>query len=346
MIRLQRMFAVAAMLSLLLPVLASHTCMAASEAELSMAKQEGVVVWYTTMPKKGRNAIKEAFEKAFPIKLEVFQAGSHDIAGRYQSELAAGRVIVDSIHITDMVFFLDMMDNGNLLEYESPEYAAYSGLPKGWVYPGYIVPLRVLPIGSLVNTKVVDYKTVKSYDDMLKPEFKGKIAGGDVATSTRAYLNYYGIRMKYGTGLYEKLAQLDPQYYESSEKAATNCLSGEWPILFEAWLYLDYNTRVQKKAPMHGIIPKEGLVVVPAPNTIMKQAPHPNAAKVFQDFLYSRQTQIMLGEELGVHSGRDDVPGPPEMPSLKEIPIIEVDFRDAQEKRDELIAEWRKMMNR
>ena len=203
---------------------------------MEKAKKEGKVFWYTTMPGSGRKAVKKGFEKKYPLKLEMFQAGSFDIIGRYQTELRVKRVKVDCIHITDMVFFLDMMGEGNLLKYDSPEFEAYKGLPEGWVYPGYIVPLRVMPIGSLVNTKYVDWKSIKNYSDMLIPRFKGMIAAGDVATSTRAYINYYGLRNKYGVGWYEKLVELDAQYYESSEKAMNNCLSGQWPILFEAWI--------------------------------------------------------------------------------------------------------------
>jgi len=313
---------------------------------MAKAKEEGTVVWYTTMPGSGRKVLKKAFEEKYPIKLEMFQAGSLDIVGRYQAEMSANRVKVDCIHITDMVFFLDMMEKGNLLKYDSPEFEAYKGLPKGWVYPGYIVPLRVMPIGSLVNTKSADWKSIKSYTDMLIPKFKGMIAAGDVATSTRAYINYYGLRNKYGVGWYKKLVELDAQYYESSEKAMNNCLSGEWPILFEAWIYKDYEFRIKKKAPVHSIFPKEGTVVLVCPNTIMKQAPHPNAAKVFQDFLYSKEGQAAIGKAIGVHSGRSDIPAPAGMPKISEMNVINVDFKDAKAKRKELIEEWRKISGR
>jgi iron(III) transport system substrate-binding protein len=313
---------------------------------MKKAKEEGVVAWYTTMPGAARKEIKKAFEQKYPLKLEMFQAGSLDIIGRYQTELSAKKVKVDSIHITDMVFYLDMLAKGNLLQYDSPEYSGYSALPKGWVTPGYIVPLRVMPIASLVNSKLVDWKSIKSYSDLLIPKFKGGIGSGDVATSTRAYLNYYGLRNKYGTGWYKKLRELEAQYYESTDQAMSNCMSGQWPILFEAWAYDDYAFRILKKAPVQGIYPKEGCVVVPCPNTIMKQAPHPNAAKVFQDFLYSRETQILLGEIHGFHSGRSDVPAPPGMPKLSEINVINIDFKDAQNKRKELIEEWRKISGR
>lgn len=313
---------------------------------MEKAKKEGKVVWYTTMPGAGRKAVQKAFQKKYPLKLEMFQAGSLDIVGRYQAELSAKRVKVDCLHITDMVFFLDMMEKGNLLKYDSPEFEAYKGLPEGWVYPGYIVPLRVMPIGSIVNTKYTDWKSIKSYNDMLKPKFKGMIAAGDVATSTRAYINYYGLRNKYGVDWYKKLVGLDAQYYESSDKAMNNCLSGQWPILFEAWIYLHYQFGILKKAPVHSIFPKEGTVVLVCPNTIMKQAPHPNAAKVFQDFLYSKEGQSVIGKAIGVHSGRADIPAPSGMPKISEMNVIGVDFKDAKAKRKELIEEWRKISGR
>jgi iron(III) transport system substrate-binding protein len=313
---------------------------------MEKAKQEGKVVWYTTMPGSGRKAVKKLFEKTYPLKLEMFQAGSLDIVGRYQAELVAKRVKVDCIHITDMVFFLDMMEKGNLLRYDSPEFEAYRGLPEGWVYPGYITPLRVMPIGSLVNTKVTDWKAIKGYSDMLIPKFKGMIAAGDVATSTRAYINYYGLRNKYGVGWYKKLVEMEAQYYESSEKAMNNCLSGQWPILFEAWIYKDFEFRIKKKAPVHAIFPKEGTVVLVCPNTIMKQAPHPNAAKVFQDFLYSKEGQAAIGKAIGVHSGRSDVSAPAGLPKISEMNVIGVDFKDAKAKRKELVEEWRGISGR
>jgi iron(III) transport system substrate-binding protein len=332
--------------AVIMETFAPSSLSAATPEILKKAKEEGVAVWYTTMPGAARKVLKKEFEKKYPIKLDMFQAGSLDIIGRYQTELSVNKVKVDCIHITDMVFYLDMLEKGNLMKYDSPEYAAYTGLPKGWVYPGSIVPLRVMPIASLVNTKYVDWKKIKSYNDLLIPKFKGRIGAGDVATSTRAYLNFYGLKGKYGLDWYKKLAALDGEYYESSEKAMSNCISGQWPILFEAWLYTGYQYGVLKKAPVHSVITKEGNVVVPAPNTIMKQAPHPNAAKVLQDFLYSKEAQSTLGKTLGVNSGRSDVDPPPGIPKLSELNVININFKEAQEKRKELIEEWRKVSGR
>ncbi len=313
---------------------------------LSLAKKEGEVVWYTTMPSSGREPLAELWAEKYPeIELKMFQAGSLDIVGRYQAEVSAGAVLVDAIHITDMVFFLDQLDAGNLMEYHSPEFEAYEGLPEGWVYPGYIAPLRVMPIGALVNTDAIDWESVQSYEDLLSEEYAGVIAGGDVAGSTRAYLNYYA-HQPYARDWYEKLNELEPQYYESSEAAMNNLLSGEWLVLFEAWIYKDYEFRVLKGAPVHAVFPEEGIAVVVAPNTIMAQAPHPNAAKVFQDFLYSQEAQALLVQSIGVHSARADVPAPEGLPTIGEMNVVGIDFRDAQAQREALIEDWRELTGR
>ena len=330
----------------IIEIINAQPASAVSSQIMEEAKKEGKVVWYTTLPGDGTKAINKLFEEKYPLKLELFQAGALDMVGRYQAELSADRVKVDCIHIADLVVYLDWLEQGNLMKFDSPEFAAYSGLPEGWVYPGYIYPLRVLPIASVVNTKFVDWKSIKSRDDLLKAEFKGKIGAGDVATSTRAYSNYYGLRNKFGLDWYKKLTELDAQYYESSSKAMNNCIAGQWPILFEAWSYLGYQFGTKKKAPVRSIFPEEGCIVIPAPNAITKQAPHPNAAKVFHEFLYSKEVQELLIDVLGVHSARNDVPGPEGLPKLSDINVVDIDFKAAQDKRQELIEEWRKISGR
>jgi len=314
---------------------------------LELARKEGKVVLYTTLPGKAAEKLKAAFEKKYPkVKFEFYQAGSLDTIGRYEAELAAGRVKGDLFHITDMVWPLRLKEQGNILKYDSPEYAAYEYLGEPLVMPGYWAPFRILPTASIVNTKYVDPKTIQSYEDMLKPEYKGMIAGGDVATSTRAYMNYYSLRKYYGTKWFEKLPELDAEYYESSERAFSYCVAGRWPILWEAWAYKYVQKGIKEGAPIMAIFPKEGVTVVPAPLGIFKQAPHPNAAKLFLNFAYSKEAQQLLVDTLGVHSGRKDVASPEGLPKIGEIKILEIDYLKAAEEREKLIKEWEEIVGR
>lgn len=314
---------------------------------LELARKEGKVVLYTTLPGKACEKVKAAFEKKYPkVKFEFYQAGSLDTIGRYESERAARRVKGDCFHITDMVWPLRLKEQGNLLRYDCPEYAAYEYLGEPLVMPGYWAPFRILPTAPIVNTKYVDPKTIQSYSDMLKEEYRGMIAGGDVATSTRSYMNYYALRKYYGTEWFEKLAELDAEYYESSERALSYCVAGRWPILWESWAYKYVQVGIKQGAPIMVVFPKEGVAIVPCPLGIFKQAPHPNAAKLFLNFAYSKECQQLLVDTLGVHSGRKDVASPEGLPKISEIKILEIDYLKAADEREKLVKEWEEIIGR
>jgi len=314
---------------------------------LEAARKEGKVVLYTTLPGKACKAVKAAFEEKYPgVKFEYYQAGSLDIIGRYEAERAAGKVKADLFHITDMVWPLRLKEQGNLLKYDCPEYPAYEYLGEPVAMPGYWAPFRILVTAPIVNTNIVGPKTIQSYEDMLKPEYKGMIASGDVSTSTRAYLNYYGLRKYYGTKWFEKLAQLDAEYYESSEKATSYCIAGRWPILWECWAYRYVQYGLKQGAPIMAVFPKEGVVMVPCPLGIFKQALHPNAAKLFLNFAYSKECQELLVDTLGVYSGRKDVASPEGLPKIDEIKILKIDYLKAADEREKLVKEWEKIVGR
>lgn len=314
---------------------------------LELARKEGKVVLYTTLPGKACEKVKAAFEEKYPrVKFEFYQAGSLDTIGRYEAELAAGRVKGDVFHITDMVWPLRLKEQGNILRYDSPEYSAYEYLGEPLVMPGYWAPFRILPITSIVNTKYVDPKTIQSYGDMLKEEYRGMIAANDVATTTMGYTTYYTLTKYYGTEWYERLAELDAEYYDSTEKASSYCVAGRWPILWDCWAYRYVQFGIKKGAPIMVIFPKEGVTVLPAPLGIFKQAPHPNAAKLFLNFAYSKECQQLLVDTLGVHSGRKDVVLPEGLPKISEIKILEIDYLKAADEREKLVKEWEEIVGR
>src|SRR3981081_4259328 len=75
--------------------------------------------------------------------------------------------------------------------------------------------------------------------------------------------------------------------------------------------------------PLRGIWPKEGVPSEPWTTAILKRAPHPNAARLFLDFLLSREGQTLYVKTMGWPSARSDVPlrgykeMPPDVKTLK-----------------------------
>jgi iron(III) transport system substrate-binding protein len=79
---------------------------------------------------------------------------------------------------------------------------------------------------------------------------------------------------------------------------------------------------------------------------VTKDAPHPNAARLFQDFLMSQESQQIQATNFAYHSARTDVELPAGVPKLKDINLIDINWRDAQAKRKEYTEDWKEIMGR
>jgi iron(III) transport system substrate-binding protein len=323
--------------------------LAASKQEIvEKAKQEGKLVLYWSFPGDLADRIIGEYNKKYPfIKVTRFQTSSFKMVARYYQEVLARRPTCDMIHITDLLPFLQLLKEGNLLQYDSPEWDHLVDLPKDFVRRGYYAPIRVLPMGVMVNSNLVDPNTIKSYDDCLQEKYKGKIAAGDVEHSDNAYPFYYALRKATNsTHYWKRLGELKTSVFVSSEKASESCVAGEWPVIFDIWLYRSYQYGVKKGAPVKSVVPKEGSAVIPGPSVIMKQASNPNAAKLMQDHLFSREIQTLITEMIGAHVPRKDVAVAKGLPQIRDLKILPLDYEEAAKIRDGWIAEWKKLMNR
>ncbi len=312
------------------------------------AKKEGALTLYWSLAGEVADKIVAEYNKVYPfIKINRVQIASFQMIARYYQEVLARRPTADMISITDLLPYLQFYKEGNLLQYDCPDWNNLVDLPKNFVRRGYWAPIRLGPIAPMVNTNIVDPNSVKSYDDILQDRFKGKIGAGDVEQSDNAYPFYYALRKATNsTHYWKRLGEMKAQVFVSSEKGSEACVAGEWPVIFDLWIYRGYQYGVLKGAPVKSIIPKEGAVVVPGISAIMKQASHPNAAKLMQDFLFTKEIQTLMVNVIGYHSPLKGVPPAKGQYAWKDIKVIPLDYDDAEAKRKEWMAEWKKLMGR
>jgi iron(III) transport system substrate-binding protein len=328
----------------------ANAALAASKQEIiDNAKKEGKLVLYWSLSDEVAEEIVKSFTNKYPfIKVTRFQTSVFKLIDRYYQEILARRPTCDMITSSDLLPYLQFYREGNLLEYDCPEWDNLVDLPKDFVKRGYYAPARANMMGIMVNTKLVDPNTIKSFDDVIKDDrFKGLIGAGDCEHSDNAYPFYYALRKATNsTHYWKRLGELKAAVFTSSEKASEACVAGEWPVLFDIWYYRGYQYGVKKGAPVKGIIPKEGTVVIPCPSAIMKQARNPNAAKLMQDHFFSKETQKMITEKMGYNVAHKEVSPPKGMPSLKDVKVLPLDYDEAEKLRKEWMAEWKKLMNR
>jgi iron(III) transport system substrate-binding protein len=114
--------------------------------------------------------------------------------------------------------------------------------------------------------------------------------------------------------------------------------NGEYPIglTFEqaAFEYL------KGGAPIGLIYPSEGTAITLDGSAIIKNAPHPNAAKLFLDWTVSKEMQELMVEKFGRRSVRKDVGSPAGLPVLDQIKAIQYDLDYAANKRTELLKRF------
>jgi putative spermidine/putrescine transport system substrate-binding protein len=141
----------------------------------------------------------------------------------------------------------------------------------------------------------------QDWADLLKPEYKGQIAlAGDPRTSNQAILTVYAAALANGGSLDDAKPGLDffAKLNEAGNlvpvigKQAT--LTGETPILI-TWDYLalGYRDQLKDNPTVEVVVPKSGVLAGVYVQAISAFAPHPNAAKLWMEYLYSDEGQLV-----------------------------------------------------
>ncbi len=259
------------------------------------AKKEGRLMWYTSLTGGPNTEAPKVFEAKYSgIKLEVYRGNSDAIVQRVLQEAQAKRFLVDTIETTFPV--LKVMQEYKLLApYFSPHLTQYSDDAKEKTDKGlvYWTTDRESYIGLAYNTNAVRGNAVpKSFDDLLKPELKGKI--GFATTDTGARVIAAMLKAK-GAEFVQKLKMQDISLHSVSGRAILDMvISGELGVSPTVFLS---HSRVSiakgapiKWLPMELVPANAGGVAIPA------NAPHPHAALLFADFLLSPEGQKFLGK--------------------------------------------------
>ena len=308
---------------------------AAQDAQVEAAKKEGKVVWYTSLALPSAEKVAKLFEAAYPgIKVEVQRTGSQRILQRVMQELQANIKNADVIHTSDAGHFVLLKEKKLLMKYTP---AGVDGFPSGFKdKDGYYYGLRATVNVIAYNSKIIPANEApRTWKDLLDPKWKGKMVtahpgySGVIATHVLALVHLHG------WDYWKQLAQNKLMLVQSAVDPSGVVASGERPIAVDGGHYTFYQTR-KKGNPVEIVFPREGVPLVVSPSAIASFAPHPNAARLFTDFIFSRELQQVLADSEGLFTGHPDVKYPADRPKLSELHLLEVE-PDELEKRNEEI---------
>jgi iron(III) transport system substrate-binding protein len=306
------------------PVLAA--AQETTPALVAAAEKEGKVTWYSSVDVKVAEGIKKAFMAQYPkIDVEVERAGSERVLQRINQEYQSNIRNVDVVNSSDASHFLFWKQQGWLAKHTPPDTAKFA--PQYRDPDGMFFTWRATLDCMAYNTNLVkDAEAPKSYAELLDPKWKGKLVKAHPSYSGTSLTGTYALTKVLGWDYFEKLSKTGIQQLQSTTAPPKTIASGERAVMVDG---NEYNVFIEMdaKSPVKPIYAKEGTPFVSSPTAIFKDAPHPNAARVFQNFIYTAKAQQLLVDVGGARSVHPEVKEPAYRTPLKDIKLLADDAK-------------------
>ncbi len=292
---------------------------------VAAAKQEGKVVLFTTVVADTKNDLTNAFTRAYGIQPEYMTMSGAEFATKLLSERRAGVYSTDLFNggITTLYTqvkpagALDSLKDGLILP-EVTDVSKWYGQRLPFVDKENMICAFAASAGSYinVNTTIVKPGEVKGYADLLNPKWKGQIVINDPTIAGRG-LDWFQVMDKLmGPDFVPKLLAQEPVVTRDRRLQVEWVARGKYGI----GLALDTSSAqefIKSGAPLSVVWPVEGpqLSTEKGGLALINQAPHPNAARVYANWMLSREAQTLWSKDELLQSAREDVPSdflPPE----------------------------------
>jgi iron(III) transport system substrate-binding protein len=273
---------------------------------IEAAKKEGELVYYTTMTLDQSKQTVDRFKKKYPfIKVTLFRTGGGPLLNKITTEARGGRFSWDVV-VGRGEMVLPLMERKLLASYRSPESRMIDTqlVDKEGYWTAYYVNSYVMGW----NTTLLKKDDVpKTYEALLNPKWKG----GQISLDTEAYGLFEGLKGVWGKektlAYFRKLASLDPVLKRGNTERVQLTVAGEYPLI------VAYNQTIQRMtsrgAPIDWL-PLEPAVTQVNPAMIGAKAPHPNAARLFYDYILSKEGQEQLRAFQRIPVRKDVEPDP------------------------------------
>ena len=258
---------------------------------------------------------------------------------RLLQDLKNNQTICDVFSSTDVGHYVRLAAEGRFEKYvpetESKILPAFRNFDPAGFYHTTSAGLVVLTYNS---TKVKAEEAPKKWQDLLDIKWKGKVSIGHPGFS--GYVGTWVLTMKnlYSWSYFDKLEKNKPQIGRSINDTVTALNAGERQVAAGA----DGSTlfSASRGNPLAVSYPTDGSVLIIAPSAIMKGTKHPNAAKLFMEYLYSVEAAKINAKHFAIPL-RPEVPSPPGAKPISEIKTIRPTVAEIDKGIPEVIEQWR-----
>jgi iron(III) transport system substrate-binding protein len=316
----------------------------AFDIRVTAQEHEDSLVLYSANPTELSDRVIAPFQQKYGIRVDVVRGGGAALLQRIAAE--SSNPLGDVFWSTSIITMNDYKKY--LMQYPSPEDQAVPAIFKD-------AENRVHPINTHLQIimynkdKVKDSDVPKGWLDLTDPKYEGKIAYVSPRVTGSAYTQLQIILRAFGKGNVDspdgwkvvKALMLNVVVQKESSGAYQKVGMGEFPfgitLEYQAYNWISHGGNI-------GIIyPQEGTVADPEGIAIVDGAKHPKAAKLFLDYMLSKEVRTIELKEFFRRPARTDidvaalVPG---LPNFSDVKLVDIDFNAATTQRDNILTKW------
>jgi iron(III) transport system substrate-binding protein len=284
-------------------------------ADVPAAQKEGRLVVYSSTDSASAEPLLQDFKSLYPsIQVEYNDLNTTEIYNRFVAEAAAGAGTADFLWSSAMDLQLQLVNNGTGQPYASPESAQ---IPKWAVWQNQAYGTTFEPVTMTYNKRLLPQDALPtSHADLIRllkeksAVFKGKLATFDPEKSGVGFL-LATQDLKITPAFWDlakAMGAVDVKVYTSTGAMLEKVSSGEHTLAYN--IIGSYGLLRQQKDPSIGLIfPKDYTLAFSRIAFIPKAARHPNAGKLFLDYILSKRAQTIMANKSLIYALRSDVEG-------------------------------------
>jgi ABC-type Fe3+ transport system substrate-binding protein len=250
--------------------------------------KEGTVMLYHGTWVDAQQAQIAGFNKRFPcIKVQTYSDSISVMRQRYMSEEAAGRHVADIVQDSDVSSLNDDYKNGLLMNYTISNDDKFTDQNKR---SGVWYPIRVALVGIAWNTDNVsddEASILQDWQGAADSRWANRAAMSDPGSKGVAYQHLWAWYKLYGDDFLKKIGALHPRIIAGANNSMSALASGDVDVVLNA-SETGLLPMFDKGAPIKWSLPSPGVGPLSA-QAISKDAPHPNAAKLYQEYTFTQE---------------------------------------------------------
>ncbi len=303
--------------------------------DVAKAKAEGLVVFYTSVDVSVAERLARDFQTKYGIKVQVERTGSERVFQRLGQEMGSNLHVADVVNTSDAANFLVWKHSGwlanarfeDIERYWPPQFRDADGTFATW-------RATLSPIAYNASL-VKPADAPASWADLLQPRWKGKLVKAHPAYSGSEMTADYELMKAFGWSYLQRLGTQSIMQVQSSTEPPKVLSRGEQPVMVGGNEYVVFELQAQG-SPLVLVYPREGTPFETSPAAILKDAPHPNAARLFYQYLFSKETQQMLVDAGGLRSVRAGLREPANRTPITRIKLFRDDPQGVLKTSDEM----------